>query len=305
MTFDGILPSMERYNPNQSLPALEAYLREALEAPVRLIQAHELTESTRSAPWRLDIESDGATHSYVLRTGTDGLAHEFAVLNAMQNTPLPVPRAYGLDEEGRSLGIPCFLSDFIEGEPLLEPLLAGKAWAEDLYIETVYALQSITLDDLPTIADQLEHQTAVDVLEEADRYFLENPQPLAQTVHKRLLETMPELPEARFSNGDLWVENIIVRDGKLAGVIDFEHAGFSDPIFEFLLSFFVEPKLCGRGIEEGYCRHMGFDPAYLHWYHGLEFFDTWRWAVKTGKTFVHHSADSLRTNLEEWLKQSQ
>jgi hypothetical protein len=37
------------------------------------------------------------------------------------------------------------------------------------------------------------------------------------------------------------------------------------------------------------------------WYHGLEFIDTWRWVVKTDKLFVHHTAESLEADLEQWL----
>lgn len=36
--------------------------------------------------------------------------------------------------KGEALGVPCFLLDFIEGESLLEPMLAGERWAEELYI---------------------------------------------------------------------------------------------------------------------------------------------------------------------------
>jgi hypothetical protein len=84
-------------------------------------------------------------------------------------------------------------------------------------------------------------------------------------------------------------------------VIDFQHAAFSDPVFEFLLSFFVEPKLQGRGIEQRYCQRLGLNPDILHWYHGLEFFDTWRWVLSSGSGFVHHTAESLETDLKNWL----
>jgi aminoglycoside phosphotransferase (APT) family kinase protein len=280
---------------------LEAYLKHALGMDIRLLQIRELSRSTRDAPWRLDVEVDGAPQAYLLRFGSDELAFEYAALKAMEAIPIPTPRSYGLDERGRVLGTPCFLEDFIDGEPLLKPMQAGETWAEELYIETVCSLQTLTRAELPDIAEQLEDQTAADALERANQVFLENPQPLAETIYRRLKESMPNLPSSRFSNGDLWLENFIVRGKQLAGVIDFENSGFSDPIFEFLLSFFVEPKLCGRGIEERYCRRLGFDPALLHWYHGLEFFETWSWAVRTGKTFVHHSAASLQKNLEEWL----
>ncbi len=80
---------------------------------------------------------------------------------------------------------------------------------------------------------------------------------------------MPILPAAQFSNRDLWLDNLIVRDRQLVGVIDFENAGFSDPFYEILLPFIVSSELRGRGIEQRYCQCMGFDDGVLYWYHGL------------------------------------
>jgi aminoglycoside phosphotransferase (APT) family kinase protein len=119
-----------------------------------------------------------------------------------------------------------------------------------------------------------------------------------------LKKTQPDLPEVRFSNGDLWLENFITWDHKLAGVIDFPFAGFSDPIYEFLLSFFISPQLKGRGVEERYCRLMGYDPALLPWYHGFEIFDSLRWVLVTGQDYGPHTAENLVLDLQEWLDEA-
>lgn len=288
--------------PNDSREQCEAYLSRILEGSVTILRAEMLKKSTREAPWRLDVDCNGTLRSFVLRLDSRGIEHEYRVLRAMQSIPIPTPRAYGWDAEGEALGLPCFFSDFIEGEPLLAPMLAGNTWAEELYLDTVIALQGITQDDLAEIAHLLDRQTAADVLEEAQGYFLLNPQPLAAKAYAILKDKMPELPAIRFSNGDLWLENFLVRDQQLAGVIDFANAGFSDPIFEFLLSFFVAPELRGRGIEEQYCRRLGYDPEILHWYHGFEYFDTWRWVLHSGEPFVHHTAESLERDLAKWLE---
>jgi len=215
---------------------------------------------------------------------------------------IPTPWAYGWDSQGQAFGLPCFFYDYLEGESLLGPVLAGERWAEDLYIDTVCALQAVSREQLPSIADRLQDElTAEAVLAAAHAHFTANPHPLADAVYARLRATQPILPASRFSNGDLWLDNLIVRDRRLVGIIDFEGAGFSDPIYEFLLSFFVAPELRGRGIEERYCRRIGFDPDLLPWYHGLEYFDTWRWVTATGRPFVHYTAENLAEALENWL----
>jgi aminoglycoside phosphotransferase (APT) family kinase protein len=278
----------------------------ALGSPVNFSRAVALTQSTRLAPWRVDVQVNGVERAYVLQFDTRGMEYEYNVLRALEVIPLPLPtpRAYGLDMQGEVLGVPCFLSDFIDGESLLAPMLAGNAWAEDLYLDTVCALQAITDDDLRDSALELNRTTAKEVLEDAYaslQALQGRALPFTDAIYRKLKSEMPDLPPLRFSNGDLWLDNFIVKDRTLAGVIDFQGAGFSDPVYEFLLPFFVSPELCGRGIEERFCRRIGVDPATLRWYRGLEFFETWAWLLKTGKTFVHHTAENVETNLAKWL----
>jgi aminoglycoside phosphotransferase (APT) family kinase protein len=289
------------FDPNEHRPECETYLSRFLQVRVKFLQAEMLPKSTRDAPWRLDVEVNGARKSYVLRLDTKDSEREYQILRAMEPIPIPTPRVYGWDAAGEALGIPCFFCDYIDGESLLTPMLAGEAWAENLYIDAVCALQKINEGDLGGSLPWLRRETAMDALANAHEYFQRNPHPLATKVYMVLKERIPQFPEVRFSNGDLWLDNFLIRDWQLAGVIDFEGAGFSDPIYEFLLSFFVSPELQGRGIEERFCRRIGYDPAVLRWYHGLEFFDCWRWVIKTGKSFVHHTAESLEADLEQWL----
>jgi len=289
------------YDPNEHRSQCETYLSRFLQARVNFLQAELLPKSTRDAPWRLDVEINGAGKSYVLRLDARGSEREYQILRLMEPISSPTPRVYGWDAAGEALGVPCFFCDYIDGESLLGPMLAGEAWAEDLYLDTVYDLQRVTEGDLGGVHPWLSRETAVEVLEKAHQYFQLNPHPLATSIYKELTQRLPQLPTVRFSNGDLWLDNFLVKDKRLAGVIDFEGAGFSDPIFEFLLSFFVEPRLRGRGTEERYCRRIGYDPSILLWYHGLEFYDTWRYVMKTGESFVHHTAESLKRNLEQWL----
>jgi aminoglycoside phosphotransferase (APT) family kinase protein len=293
-------------NPNEHHSVLERYLSAALEYPVQLVRAEPLTESSRQAPWRLDVAGqDGELRKYVLRLDTRFAEHEYAVLQEMESLPIPTPRVYGWDPEGQTLGVPCFFSDFIEGQSLLEATLAGERWAEDLFIDTVCALQEISREQLAGIADHLmEEQTAENFLEGAYDYFKKDLDPLAEAVYAMLKASAPEFPKSRFSNGDLWLDNMIVQDQKLVAVIDFQHAGFSDPIYEFLLPFFVAPGLRGRAIEARYCRRMGYDPDVLPWYRALEYFDTWHWVRSTGKAFVHHTNETLQESLEDWIQRS-
>jgi aminoglycoside phosphotransferase (APT) family kinase protein len=291
------------FDPNLDRRRCERYLSDCLGSHVRLVRATLLPKSSREAPWRLDVQVNGTPRSYVLRLESRRIEHEYEMLRAVEPLPIPTPRAYGWDPQGRALGVPCFLADLVEGESLLPHLLAGEPWAEELYIATACTLQSISRAELGAAAARLDdEESAVVVLEEARAYFCTDPQPLAEAAYARLCNTMPPLPESRFSNGDLWPDNLLVRDGRLVGVIDWANAAFGDPIYEFLLPFFLRPELRGRDIEERYCRRMGFDPTVLPWYRGLEMFDSWHWVRLLGEPYEQHTDDSLAADLARWLE---
>jgi aminoglycoside phosphotransferase (APT) family kinase protein len=294
------------FDPSQDRARVEAYLGRWLGGKVRLRGTRPLERSTREAPWRLDATVEGQPRAYVLRLASRRIEHEYQVMRAVESLPLPTPRAFGWDPGGEALGVPCFFYEFVDGASLLPPMLAGEAWAEALYVETVCTLQSVTRAQLGPVAERLgKGETAADVLEEAHAYFRDHdPQPLAEAAYARLRETQPSLPETRFSNGDLWPDNLLARDRRLVGIIDWALAGFSDPIFEFLLPFFLRPSLRGRGLEAGYCRRMGFDPGLLPWYHGLEFFDSWRWVQQLGEPYEQHTDESLAADLARWLEEN-
>jgi len=291
------------FNPHDHVARIGDYLSCSLKGHTRLLYAEPLPKSTRDAPWRLDVEVDGRARSFVLRLASRAVEHEYHVLRAMETVPIPTPRVYGWDPDGDAMGVACFFMDFVQGESLLQPVLAGEAWAEALLIDSVYALQAVTRDQLAAVAQRLEEdETAQDVLEAAYAYLrVHTRYPAVDAAYARLKNTMPALPSTRFSNGDLWLDNMIVRERRFAGIIDFANAGFSDPIFEFMLPSFLRPELRERGIEERYCQRMGFDPGILHWYHGLEYFDSWHWVSRTGQPYEQYTAEVLCASLERWL----
>ena len=282
--------------------ALARALGEALEVPVLGMQAVALGASSRETPWRIDLSTQEGARRVLVRLGGSCSTNEVSALQAMKDHPLPTPEVLHWDADGAALGTPLFVSTFIEGEPLLVGMKALEPWAERLYVETVCAVNSITAEDLPAGAtDRMEgSESALEVLDAANERFQER-DVLVEAAYVRLKETAPVPHGDCFTNGDLWPENLLVRDRELVGIIDWQHAGFTDPVFEFLLPFFLDPTLRGRGKEEAFCRRLGLDPAILHWYHGLEFFDSLAWVLKLGEPYEIHTAESLAADLQRWL----
>jgi aminoglycoside phosphotransferase (APT) family kinase protein len=289
--------------PGLETEVLERSLAAAQGSRVRLLDAVALGTGSRAAAWRIDVESGGESASYLLRYGEGCSPTEVTALRAMEEHPIPTPRVVLWDEGGAVAGTRVFVSEWIDGEPLLPAMTAGENWAVDLYLETVCGLQAITAADLPQGAAEAlgAGETIRDVIEEAYGR-LEAPEPLHDAAYRRLIATQPEVPGTQFSNGDLWPENLLVKGRELVGVVDWQHAGWSDPIFEFLLPFFLVPELRSRGIEARYCERKGFDPGVLHWYHGVEFFDSLAWVLKTGEPYEMHTAESLTCDLQRWLE---
>ena len=290
------------FDPNNNKSDCEAYLSNHLGCPVEIINAEQLPKSTREPPWRLVVKAGGVRCSYILQIGSALLEYEYRVLKAIENTSIPTPKAYGLDLSGEFIGETCFFRDFIEGQPITEPILAGEHWAEKLYLDAVLTLQAIEEDELGMMAQDLKREPIELVLESAYEYLVGKSISLVDKVYQVLKENKPGTPAVRFSNGDLWLDNFIVRGQELAAVIDFQNACFSDPIYEFLLSFFIKPELQGRGIERKFCERHGVDPDVLHWYHGLEYFDTLRWVLLTGEGFEQHTPQSLEQDMRNWLE---
>lgn len=289
-------------NPEKHAKNYQKYFSEALGVEVEVLQAQALHKSSREAPWRFDLLVNGEKKSYVLRLDKRTSAREFKILKAVENLPIPVPRVYGLDKKGTALGTPCFFMDFIEGGSLLKPMMAGEPWADDLYIEVAVRMQTTLEDDMGEMPEWLERDNAEDVLDKAYQKLKPNDDLVARRVYQELKMSVPNLPKTRFSNGDLYPENFIIKDRQLVAVIDFANAAFSDPLYEFLLPFFIHPELCGRGIEERYCARMGIDPAVLPWYHVLEFYDLWGWLNGTEDSFSGYNAEQIREVLRNWLK---
>lgn len=283
---------------------LQAYLCRSLDEQVHLVSTEQFAASTRSAPWHVVVETSSGSRDFVLRVDEDIDNHEISVLQAMaQIQAIPTPCVYGWEPDGKTFGKPCFLYDFMKGNSLLQPMLADEKWAVDLYLRTVFQINEISREQLHKLGCTLPAgSTALQELENAHQFFVKHPSALTDRVYEQLIYHTPDFPESRFSNGDLWLDNILVKDRELSGMIDFEQAGFSDPVYEFLLPFFNEPRLRGRGIEERYCEMLGVDPGCLHWYRGLEYFDALHYVEKSGEDFNQYSSTRLRSALKSWLE---
>jgi aminoglycoside phosphotransferase (APT) family kinase protein len=81
--------------------------------------------------------------------------------------------------------------------------------------------------------------------------------------------TPSNVPEPAFTNGDLSPANFIFCGDGTVGIIDWEFAGFTDPLAEIILLRWWPPDrpfLSRFLIDELYCSCCGYDTALLPWY---------------------------------------
>ena len=278
---------LQEFNPNhpELRKKFEEYICASLNIPVSLLMALPLKSRGRSSAWKIEFLSDEKRSSVVFKTAkpspageispaqTKELSRQYLLLKQLETTKLKVPKAYGLDEAGTAVGVPCFLEEGLRGQVLYNFLKKKEKWADELYLKSIIDIQEIKKEELGEFKAELNtERTAKTLLKEVAEGFAAFPKgPMLTRLLEKLPAELPALPAPCFSSGDLNPKNFLVKDKTLSGILDFELAGFIDPVFEFLVPLFWYPLLLKRGLEESYFRRKGLDPKLLDWYRALVF----------------------------------
>ncbi len=157
------------------------------------------------------------------RTSNPNIARdEYTLLEILHDASLPVPKPYAFDTSDQILPTPYILMEFIEGQTQLS--------------------SDISTAQLHHLADNLLHIHQID-LAEHDLSFLPHQNNI---IERRLNTTSPQNDRitdvlkqvyprlitnpTALLHGDYWLGNILWRDNKLVGIIDWEDAMFGDPL---------------------------------------------------------------------------
>jgi len=276
---------MTEFNPNhpEVKKKVEKYIADSLGMPVEFILALPVKGGSPTLSWRVELTAAEKQLFILLKTpkqeiitpaGTSksyDFFRQYRLLKQLETTKLKTPKVFGLDEKGAALGLPSFLEESLKGRVLYNFLKLKEKWADELFIKTIIEIQSLKKEELGTLAAELEQGEEIKSffarVKAEMREFTKGP--LLTGVIKKLSDNLPSGLPLCFGNGDFNPKNIIVKEKKLSGVIDFEFAGFFDPLYEFLFPFERYPLLKNRGLEEEYCRQTGFDVKITDWYRGF------------------------------------
>lgn len=229
---------------------LEAWLARTLDArSVRIGAARRLSGGAIQDNVGLELEVEGGPragrHALVLRRDAPSTVavsrsrlEEFALLEAAHRAGVPVPEPWCACGDPAVLGKPFYLMARVEGEArgarlVKDPAVAARG--PELAAELGRALARIhglrpPLPDLPFLEIPAE-PLAVRIAElrgHLDR--LGEPQPVLEWGLRRLERARPGSGEITLVHADFRTGNLMLREGRLVAVLDWEFACLSDPL---------------------------------------------------------------------------
>jgi aminoglycoside phosphotransferase (APT) family kinase protein len=269
-------------------------------AGVRVEALRRIAGGASRETWRFELHEriDGrdAVHPLILRRDPPGSlidtdrAREFAACRAFEDSDVPVPRTWWLEEDAAHLDRPFFVMAAIDGceaapmRLMAEPFAAHHARIAERKWGVLGCIARADPARLggalePVAADaawrrELEHWSAV-----LDREALQ-PQPIAQAAI-RWLRAHPPPPAQRVSvvHGDYRTGNLLVApDGTLRAVLDWELVHAGDPLEDLAWSLSRMWRFGPQALPGGLAplpvaiaaweRTSGLraEPAALHWW---------------------------------------
>jgi aminoglycoside phosphotransferase (APT) family kinase protein len=179
-------------------------------------------------------------HSEINRSRSPNIAQcEFKLLQTLHTTGLPVAQPHYLDVSGEIYSIPYLVVGYIEGAPDFSPQNLNDFIRQSAELlvkihQVEQKLPSGTLATLDFLSDRAAHILW---------WLGYQPEQLDEELdEERLRTTLPtlfplkQMNTATLLHGDFWAGNLIWRDGKLTGVIDWEDAEIGDPLSDLAIA---------------------------------------------------------------------
>ncbi|MEV6201578.1 phosphotransferase family protein [Streptomyces sp. NPDC051771] len=254
--------------PGVDLTRLRPWFAEAVpEARAEALSAELITGGKSNLTYRL---TDG-TGSWILRRPPLGhvlatahdMGREYAVMSALADTPVPVPRLYGLCVDSAVLGSDFYVMEAVPGTPYrtaaeLAPLGPGRVRRiSGALVDTLVDLhavdpEAVGLGGFGRPEGFVSRQVARWRGQLAASYSRDLPD--AAALHAALAERAPAVDAASrpgIVHGDFRLDNVLV-DGhdRPRGVIDWEMATVGDPVTDLALMLLYTrlSRLVGPGI---------------------------------------------------------
>ncbi len=207
------------------------------------------------------------------------LNREIAVLNCLTNqTKLPVPKVKKFVEQENQRESWALL-EFLEGETLRIALLTEKTKAKREEMIFNFGAFLFQIHQTPCPKELIYEQKWIDKMLDQAEYNLENDK---VDGNEKLLDKIktnkPNYDKQTLIHEDFTIDNVLVSNGVITGVIDWGSGAYGDPRYDVSLAIRPKPNAFENEIDrtiffEGYGEKIIDDDIYNYFVNGLyEFF---------------------------------
>ena len=240
-----------------NLEAVSEWLNERIEGLALPLEFELIAGGHSNLTYRF---TDASGRAFVLRRPPLGhilesahdMAREHRIISALVKSKVPVPQTYALCEDKSINDQPFYIMEFVEGivphnSTVLEQLSSDERRSFGLHVIEVLAdlhntdIDAVGLGQLAKKEDYLARQlkrwtqqwlaTKTDEIPDMDRSL------------ELLHEKRPEQIGATVVHGDYRVGNMLIANGKMAALLDWELCTLGDPLADvgYLLNTWAEP----------------------------------------------------------------
>lgn len=197
-------------------------------------------ERAGSLPERVIIRRLGA---YAREHDPESLRREDNVLRRAREAGVPAPPVLFADLDGEVLGEALLVLEYLDGE------VAARVGEPDAFASE--------------LADAMAAIHQIDVA----GWGLESPGPLSapqpeahrpilSRAHAALVPHLETFAPTTLLHGDMWPGNLLVREGRLVGVLDWEDARLGDPLIDIAIARLDLTWLYGEACAEAFVARM-------------------------------------------------
>jgi aminoglycoside phosphotransferase (APT) family kinase protein len=203
---------------------------------------------------------------------TSWLKREAIVLEALKNTSLPVPRLFTFIEGCNESWT---LTEFMEGQTLRNYLL--HEGSEEKRHKVIFQFGKIlkkihsTTCPVELVGEGLWLEF---MIETAEYNFQHYETDGSVELLKRLKDEKPTATQQTLIHGDFTIDNVLVKDGRISGVIDWSGGAFGDPRYDAALAIRPKPNAFENESDrvvffEGYGKKLLTEAEYQYFEDGL------------------------------------
>lgn len=171
---------------------------------------------------------------------------EFNVMDAAQTTGVPVPETYWFEDEASPIDRRFFIVEHVPGDA---PITWSRSWREQLYdawdsddrslphqfVDAAAGVHELDPAEIDGVEDVSPAEIPAREIERWESIYRDTAlleEPIMEEAFAWLWANQPTVPETTLVHGDFRIGNVLLEDGEITGVLDWEFGRAGDPLFD-------------------------------------------------------------------------